>query len=400
MAYDIHPSVDEGYNFPPQVRQSIAASTEIHAAIQNESAEIVPPIVSDALASDATIRDAVIEAAEGTVREINVVRAFPEGPLDQSGKSEIPMYWVNRVLNDPLGDVVGETIEGTYSGNTLYWQNVPLLNDDLKIWQKHLPDNVVTKSTLPGLIPESTDTSEVLNYLQSRLERTINPDLPILAARLAVAKKTASALNGVFVGSSTSASNPGFIGKLSRKIQNTYIVPADSNPQWSVSSEFIERTDSGFHLYSGAQGGTRSSNYLTLEECEKIASMNPGFIMHMVGANDYRYNVPLVDYVAGLEEKLEWLDSFLTTPCQHIFVHPYPPQDKTDPVATWNEYWLAGKNVFENRTDGVCFDISSRYMPVGIPGSDPMDLLSTDEIHQTTYGYEFMADLMTNIFIK
>lgn len=399
MAYDIYPAVDEGYNFPPQVRQSIAASTEIKAAIQNESADIVPPLVADALASDDTIENAVILAAETTIKEINVVRAFPENPTNRSGKSEIPMFWVNRTMNDPVGNTVGDTLDATFSGDTLYWQNVPLLTNEGVIWQKHLPDNVVLRENIKQYLSDMISNASLVQSLSTRLETNISSDLPVLGARLAAAKKRQEPIAGVYTGSSTSRANPGYIKKLSQKIQNTYVVSTDSSAQWSTSSNFIERIDVGFHLYSSAEGGTRSDNYLTYEECERIAELNPAFILHMVGSNDYSHKRTIAAYKSGLREKLDWFDDLLTMPCQHIFIQAYERMDVTSPAALWEDYGLAAKEIFEARPDGVYYDIAPLYISNGVPGADPLTLISSDKVHQTDVGYEFMADILTNIFV-
>ncbi len=60
--YEIYPAVDEGYNFPPEIRQALASSPEIGSAISVELSDKVEPIVAEYIATEPAIVDAAAAA--------------------------------------------------------------------------------------------------------------------------------------------------------------------------------------------------------------------------------------------------------------------------------------------------------------------------------------------------
>lgn len=400
MPYDIYPSVDEGYNFPPQVRQSMAASVEIKASIENETAGVIPGLVSEAISKDSTIRDAAAAAVEPVLLSTNVVRAYPEGPVEETGKDSIPMYWTYKSLNDPYVGVYSDTYEGNWVGSTPFRGDIPVLNNAGKVWMKHIPDALVTRDELPTLIPSEKDLHNAIASVRIRTERVPSRELPIFGARLAKARRANKEVAVVYAGSSTTGTNPGYVDRLHKKIQNVYPVESPSATQWSKVSDFTKRTIPGLHGYNSAEGGTTAETYLNDRECDVISALDPAFILHMVGSNDYALHVPKETYKANLLNRLNYLDSVLTQPCQHIYVNPFSRTDVSNPTPPWSVYREAMEEIVDSRPDAVFFNIESQFAAVGIPGSDPMDLLGTDRVHLTPDGYEFMADLLTDLFIS
>lgn len=400
MAYDIYPAVDEGHNFPPEVRQSIAASTEVKATVENTMGEVVDDLVADSIASDPTIKQAAIDAVEPVLLSTNVVRAYPEGPVQQTSKTEIPMWWTYKVLNDPYSGYYSDTYDGTWSGSLAVRGMVPILDKDNKIDPSHVPSNVVTRSMLPGLLPPYPTGNDIVDMIRLRLEETVDTELPIFASRLAHAKKNQAPCAVVIEGSSTSWTKPGYVAKLSAKIQNAYLTELISDPQWSNSNDFTTRPEAGVHVYNGAQSGSNSESYLVREEIEKLAVLKPALMIHMVGSNDYRQQMAISTYKSNLQQRLAWCDELFTAPCQHLFIQAYARMDVTDPSISWDAYGNALKEISDSRPDSVYRDLSKSYIPNGVPGSDPQGMIGADKVHQTSVGYEFMADLMTNIILN
>lgn len=228
--------------------------------------------------------------------------------------------------------------------------------------------------------------------------------LDILRARLA--KVTTEPVRIAFTGSSTTAGSNAtapemrYVDRLVATIQGAYPAAggAESSVIASTSADFgTLSTAVGVHGYNAGEGGTSSSNYLTATERTKIAALSPAMVMHMVFANDYRLGVPVATAKANLIAVLDDLRSKLTAPCAQVLVNSYPRFDsaaESGKVAPWSEYGKAMREVAAMYADAVYIDLAPAYVLVGIPGVDPLNLIDTDDIHQTDQGHAFMADLL------
>lgn len=118
MAFDLYPSVDEGYNFPQPVRQAISSSSEIKASISTEITKSVTPIVrdvaSDYIASNQAVIDAAISAIDATPAMTELAnRPKSTAPSLAPGTDLNTMYkkehvgWYgfsrDKVVNEPEG---------------------------------------------------------------------------------------------------------------------------------------------------------------------------------------------------------------------------------------------------------------------------------------------------------
>lgn len=110
MAYDIYPAVDENYSFPPEIRQAMAASSEIVATMKTE----VPPAVVDALSSDQTIIQAAIEAMSdaSVIAELNFWRGYVTSSMNRDSLTT-GVYGLTSTSN-------GAGINAPYGIGTLY----------------------------------------------------------------------------------------------------------------------------------------------------------------------------------------------------------------------------------------------------------------------------------------
>ena len=323
------------------------------------------------------------------IREEGVLVGLPTGSVGSSGRQSLPIAWTGRELLDPMSDVVSDELAGTWENGFRFGKEVPLLSPAGKIYLAQIPDQVAMKSD----IPDPPDVETILP-----LPRAVSLELPILSARVARALVASAPVSFVFVGSSTLAASPGVVGPVTPWLQSCYPVMSNSQPQWSTSAEFTPQTAAGLHVYSAAQGSTDSSDYLTDEECDRIAALNPAVIVHML-PNDYNHQTDPAVFAANVTARIEYFDGVLTEPCQHVLVHPYQRQDWTPPTYTWDEYEDALRGVAASRPDVVMFNLNPSYVANGIPGPDPLGLISSDTLHQTPAGYAFMTTLFAALFL-
>lgn len=329
------------------------------------------------------VRDVAEEAVEKELAELNSVRAYPEGVVTQTTLGAIPMHWTYKQLSAPVPANVTQTVEGTWSGTSRRRGDVPVLSPSGKLRDAQIPDTVARLSDIP-------DIPDIPDVLDSAPDRLITAELPILVARLAVAKATGNPLPLVFVGSSTTYANPGFVTPLGRMFQETWRAVTPSAIQNSTTAEFVERTGPGVHIYNAGQSGTTASSFLSDAESDRIAALKPALIAIMVGSNDWRQGQSAATYKANLTNRIAYIKSKLTAPCQIVIVHQYERRDGTVGSEPWSAYKQAAQDVADTFDEAVFHDISAAYYAVGVPTPDPLSIISGDNIHQTAAGYAFM----------
>lgn len=295
----------------------------------------------------------------------------------------------------------------TTAGVQVQILRVPRLNTDGRISSAYLP--VGTYFRPGGGIPASDLDEDLQGGLTAALSATgatgATKALGIFRAGLIV--RGISPCRLVFTGSSTtegvaaSTELKRYVNLLVAQIQAAYpsgtgaerpVIASDSATWGTLSSA------GGVHGYNAGQGGTTSADYLTPTERTRIAAIAPRMVMHMVGANDYRLGIPVPTFKANLAASIAAIQSAMTTPCVHVLVKTYPRYDAatiSTRVAPWEDYGKAMVEIAVADPTRVAFiDISEPYALVGVPGADPLDLITSDDVHQNDAGHAFMADLL------
>lgn len=156
----------------------------------------------------------------------------------------------------------------------------------------------------------------------------------------------------------------------------------------------------GIHVVNAGVGSTYASDYLTEITGPQVADLGPAAVLHMVGANDFYYDVAVTTYKAALEARLTQIDTDAPgEPPVHVLVHCHEifPADVLSGTAhTWAEYGSAMSAIADARTNVVYVDLTPFYEAVDVPGADPLGLISPDDVHQTNAGHAFTADLVAH----
>ena len=233
---------------------------------------------------------------------------------------------------------------------------------------------------------------------------------PVMAARLAVNQEEGLPSHFVFCGSSTTAngSPTGYVDRVVKGLQERYPSPLGSETALQTSSlaEWETHQVAGIHGYSAGQGGRNSSTYLTASKVNTISGMDPVAVVHMIGANDYVHSMPPATYGDNVAGWIDQLDAGFTKPVQHILVHTYQrwgpwggagaPPNPDHYLYDWDEYGHALAAIAAERTNVGFIDNTPTFRAVGVDasGSDPLDLISTDDVHANPAGYRLLADLI------
>ncbi|WP_062294100.1 SGNH/GDSL hydrolase family protein [Demequina phytophila] len=202
----------------------------------------------------------------------------------------------------------------------------------------------------------------------------------------------------VFAGSSTTANSAatGWVARFVTRVRSQYSTAGGETAiQVSTTADFTRRTAAGVHAYNCGIVNTRANDYLTDGMCDTIAAVRPAVMFHMVGSNDFSAQRNPTTYENDLVSRLNYLDGVLPSPVVHILVHAYQRLDVSSTTYAWSAYGNALRRVAGRApASRLCLDLSGAYEASGIPGSDPLDLLSTDNVHQTAAGYAFMSSLI------
>lgn len=362
-------------NLGPELAQM---AEDLDQLVWNGTGEIAEHIVrqevTEQLADNETVKNAAAAAVADELDDANLVRAFPLLPLPYTGNKHLPIQWVPQSLKDPVGDVVGETIQGNWVPQPPRRGDVPVLTEEGKLHQSQVPDAFATRAYVDqsiGQIPTPAPSRDVL----------ISRSVPVFAGRVARARELQQPVAVVFAGSSTSAEIPGYITRLTSHLQSAFPVAAQSSVQWSPDAIFTENPSPGIHGYSAGEGGATANTYLTETERTQIAALNPAMIVHMVGANDYRLSRDPATYRSHLATVLADFDAKLTQPCQHLFVHSYPRAGMPGPgmyQRKWRDYLDALHSLLDSRQNAVLLDVSNEYTAVGVAEVAVFDNLLTN----------------------
>ncbi|WP_062298187.1 SGNH/GDSL hydrolase family protein [Demequina maris] len=219
----------------------------------------------------------------------------------------------------------------------------------------------------------------------------------ILRAALSTWESAPVAL--VFAGSSTTANSAatGWVARFVTRLRAQYSTSGGETAiQASTSASFTQRTAAGVHAYNCGITNTQANTYLTNAMCTAIADLGPAVMFHMVGSNDFAAQKSPTTYQSELTTRLAYLDARLPAPFVHVLVHAYQRLDVSSPTAYgWSSYGDALRRVANLKPASRLFlDISSAYAATGVPGADPLNLVSSDDIHQTNAGNALMATLI------
>lgn len=356
--------------------------------LEDNLEDVVRDIAADVIANDPTIIQAAEDAVQVAVADLNIVQAYPEEPLAYTTLPRLAVRWTTKNLWAPVPANVTQNVEGNWVSAGNRQGDVPVLRTDGRLHEAQIPPTIARLSD----IPDAPDVPEI-----DLPDRLVSSNVPIFAARLAIAKLDSRPLAVVFAGSSSTYATPGFTTSLGRRLQETWRGDY-SSIQRSSTAEFSEVTSAGVHVYNAGVTGTLASTYLDNPMMDKIAAMNPGLINHMIGSNDWYWAVPQATYKANLEARLDYLDAAIPSPHQHVLVHQHDRQDDPQAPSNWQDYADTLQTLADERPNVVFLDLSEPFRLAGGPTPDPLNLISGDGVHLTARGYQVMVSAYMSFY--
>lgn len=160
--------------------------------------------------------------------------------------------------------------------------------------------------------------------------------------------------------------------------------------KYRMMSEVTAPLPTGVSWYSAALGGTTSANYCTADTVTKIATLNPNYVFHMIGSNDYANAVPLNTYKTNLRAAIGAIDG-VAPGTIHILIHGQDRRD-VNPAIPWASYGQALKEVADEApAKRVFFDVFSVFNILDIKGDNYAGIEGADNLHMGNVGHHLMS---------
>lgn len=218
--------------------------------------------------------------------------------------------------------------------------------------------------------------------------------LSLLRASISVAKTAGRQLTIAFAGSSSTA---GHNTAAAKRWVNLFAARITTNPVLTDQQAYDQRAalPAGLTVVNAGLNGTTSATYLTDGRDSRVAALNPTFVVHMIGSNDYGSNMSQTNYRANILAAIARIDAAVTGPVSHLLIHSYERYDVTGRTNTWAQYGDTLKTITAERPDRTAFiDLSGAFAAIGIPSTDPLGLMQSDKLHMNDYGHAYFAELI------
>lgn len=145
--------------------------------------------------------------------------------------------------------------------------------------------------------------------------------------------------------------------------------------------------------WTGSEGNTTSANYFPPARRAALANVNPNLVIHMVGENDYFYKTTLANYKANLESALQFVES-QSPNVINVLVHSHGRNDVTAPVATWDQYGAAMKEVADALPARRYFiNTMDFFYPLGTMDNNLGGIIM-DTVHPGDVGHRYLARII------
>jgi len=233
--------------------------------------------------------------------------------------------------------------------------------------------------------------------------------MPALMRALLVLRRTVPvviAYNGssTFQGSNATTAARRVTHLLTSSIQRAYPnqVTADESTTTTLAALAATRiTAPGVHGIENGIGGTGTANYLTDDAVSKQNTVGANVRFHLATTNDLRNGVAPATSKANLQSWITKFKAGQPGPSVDILVQSYAPWDGTYTYAPSEYSRIMREIAADPQNNGTVFflDISDAYVMLGVPpstpyGTDPLDIIDTDNIHQNDKGHAYMAEVM------
>lgn len=218
-------------------------------------------------------------------------------------------------------------------------------------------------------------------------------DLERAVVQNLLSSSSGAAVRVAFMGSSTTVGNNATVA--ANRYVNLFSAQIRAAKGAAGSTLALDSTPGpttpGLHARNGGLGGTTAANYVPASRHAELVAFQPHVVFHMIGSNDYGFSVNPATYKANIETALNAIDAEIAGGVRHVLINAYQRTDATGSFP-FAQYGLRMAEIAAARDNVTYVDLNPFYIAEGIPGADPLNLIDTDNLHQTNAGHQFMAD--------
>lgn len=172
---------------------------------------------------------------------------------------------------------------------------------------------------------------------------------------------------------------------------------------WNPSKATIAPYSPGLFFFNAGMSGKNSGSdtngyYQSGKQQQVISNLQPNVVIHMIGANDFKDQVPLDTYLANLQFAVNDIRAKTGGKARHLFIHSYQRLDYTPPNGgyQWSGYLSKIRELCNTNLDCNYIEITSDFANLGVvPGASyPNDYVQDDGVHATDLGYQKTAEFI------
>lgn len=166
----------------------------------------------------------------------------------------------------------------------------------------------------------------------------------------------------------------------------------------ALSSVVSAVSPAGVKWWNGAAGNQTSLNYYPSGRQTCVGYVDPHYVIHMIGSNDYFYGTSLADYKNAVDVACDHIES-VNPDVWNILIHQQGRDDVTTPVASWDDYGEALAEVAAlNPGNRIFIDLSEYFDQLGVRTNNQSGIQMPDAIHMDDIGHRFLANILSAKF--
>jgi len=153
----------------------------------------------------------------------------------------------------------------------------------------------------------------------------------------------------------------------------------------------------GMRWWNGSSGGAGIANYLTAPKIVQIGNVQPDYVIHIIGANDFAGQTPIVDYKNYLRDWSAQIEAG-SPGAVNVYVHTHGSPAPAVPTIGWNAYGVAMAEVAaELPVKRVYINADDVLGVLGLYGSQnrtDLKIPTPDLVHLNGHGARLLADII------
>jgi lysophospholipase L1-like esterase len=159
----------------------------------------------------------------------------------------------------------------------------------------------------------------------------------------------------------------------------------------------------GVRVYNAGRSGAHSVHFANQAgfnaNMARLARLDPALVILALGTNDYGTGITPTAYKTNMQEIIQWLEMNTGPFTSILLLHKYRRLDVGSPTYSIDLYKQAMREISANFPDIDFLDISQHF-PATSDGDFYNLIDDADNVHPTTNGHSFIADLVADHLLK